>query len=94
MNAGAATLDHLQVLPPFEIYVECYSNDTRECLGKITTVKRMYIECIHRPYSIWRNAVIPRYKFSIAKEEKENPLDSFNYGFFKNNDFKKEFCVH
>lgn len=52
MNAGAATLDHLQVLPPFEIYVECYSNDTRECLGKITTVKRMYIECIHRPYSI------------------------------------------
>lgn len=51
MQAGTATLDHLQVLPPFEIYVECYSNDTGWCLGKITAVKRMYIECIHRPYS-------------------------------------------
>lgn len=26
--AGPDPLDHLQVLPPFGIYPECYSNDT------------------------------------------------------------------
>lgn len=78
--AGPDPLDHLQVLPPFGIYPECYSNDTQWSLRKIMAVNRMYIKCVHQSYSIWWN-VTPRHKFSTAWEEKENPLDFFDYSF-------------